>query len=162
MSRIDIIPPVEPIYDEEKNIWHYAGKEFPKRGGFIATIEIQIEQTFAGIGFSIKEHTDDHTVYGKTIIKTITYDERNLIAQYNQNLVLTEECLRETLALTKNTIPIKREDRSIEFIIDNTNGITIISELKKTIEHCPLTIKSIMLSSTDFRIEAILRNDIEK
>ncbi|CAA6806591.1 MAG: Unknown protein [uncultured Sulfurovum sp.] len=161
LSRIEMIPRVEPIYDEEKNIWYYPGSEFPKRGGYTALIEILLEQTFAGVGFTLKEHTEENTVYGKVVTKTINTDERNLSEYSKQNLILTKQCLEETLILTEDTIPTKREDRSIEFIIDKTSGSTIIKEVQKSIEHCPLTIKSLMLTETRFRIEAILRNDIE-
>jgi hypothetical protein len=145
------IPPVEPHWNEDSKQWEYYPGDYPRRGGFKVTFSIVKQKTYPAIGYAMDEGSKvnaDYTgiLYTKAEVADMQNDERDIGKISDKKMVLNKSCLINALAIDESSTPTKREDRSIEVLIEKAHPSDLVmGRIKRVVEKCPFIIKRIEL-----------------
>jgi len=125
-----------------------------KRGAVEISYRLTLQESFAGIGFTVSKN--------KIYEKTERIQKKYTISDVNQSIkkILTRDCLKKALTFSKNgTIVHKREEKKIIVKFRNQNAVDFLKKTKTLLLQCPVYVKNLTLSGAKFNGDIIIYND---
>lgn len=154
------IPQSAPQYNEAENRWYFPSpdEENMRRGGVGLNGEIELNRNYLNVGTKVTNPSLH--IFGKTINPSKRFGAKELLTAKKSIKPLTKVCIESVLyGLSKKVVPQKGDDQSITVEVNEISPSAMMEKTGWLLENCPFYINELSVSSSKFKMSAVLFPD---